>query len=388
MTTAPTAPSRPLGRELLAALALSGIPLVASGTALGGTVVLAIEGSTTAAVVAGVVCLGLAVVAAVTTRVAHRQVVSRVVEPLGAIATAAHRIEQGVLDVRVEGEIPVDELAEIAAAFDAMAAGVRQRVTDLDTAHAASEEARLALARSNRELEHFAYAASHDLQAPLRTVAGFIELLDQHLADQGVERDERYTHYRDRIVAGTLTMHQLIDGLLRYSRVHSQGGALDEEVDLGAALGDVGDALVARLDQVGGTIVPGPLPTVWGNALQLRQLMQNLVDNALKYHHPARPPVVRVDAERDHAAWVVSVRDNGVGVPAGMEDKAFQMFKRLHPTTGRTDEGIGMGLALCRRIAERHGGTIWIEHEPDGGTAVRVRLPDDPPPIPTEELDP
>lgn len=269
--------------------------------------------------------------------------------------------------------------------LEAALAAATRRADELRDAAVAAERLNAELARSNRELELFAYAASHDLRAPLRTVTGFVELLDQHLVQQGVNLDERYVSYRDRIVRGTLTMHELIDALLAYSRVSSQGGPLDDEVDLDRALRDASEALLARLDQVGGTVRSDPLPTVRGDAVQLRQVLQNLVDNSLKHHHPARPPVVELTADRTGAGWLVTVRDNGVGVPEGMEEHAFQMFKRLRPTVGRADEGVGMGLALCRRIVERHGGRIWIEPGTVGGTTVRFLLPHEPPsgPIPS-----
>jgi PAS domain S-box-containing protein len=224
------------------------------------------------------------------------------------------------------------------------------------------------LERSNAELEEFAYIASHDLSEPLRTVAGFVRLLgDRYRGRLDAEADE----FIDYAVGGVERMRRLIEDLLRYSRAGRPEAAL-EPVNLGAVAATARTALAGAIAESGGTVEVGPLPEVLGDARQLEQLLQNLLANALKFHRPGVPPHVAVSADRTGATWTLRVRDDGLGIPAGDDGRIFGMFKRLHAR----DEypGTGIGLAIARKIAERHGGRIWYEPAPGGGSQFCVEL--------------
>jgi len=224
------------------------------------------------------------------------------------------------------------------------------------------------LQQSNEDLEQFAYAASHDLQEPLRMVASYLQLLERRYRD---DLDETAQEFIDYAVDGANRMKALINGLLQYSRVGRKEGEF-RTVDLDSILDGILDDFDRRIEEAGATIDREPLPSVYGNRDQLRRLLQNLVDNALTYHGDA-PPVLRVTGRREDGAVHLMVRDEGPGIPAGAEEKVFQIFKQLDPH-GTGKSGSGMGLALCKKIAERHDGRIWVESEPGQGTAFHVTL--------------
>ena len=226
------------------------------------------------------------------------------------------------------------------------------------------------LARSNRDLEQFAYVASHDLQEPIRMVASFSQLLQERYAPQLDDQGKEFLGY---VHQGALRMRELVDALLAYARVDTRGEpfrAVSLEKVLGDALLNLHEAVRAS----GAVVSFGRLPTVEGDATQLVQLLQNLVGNAIKFHGPDRP-TVRVEAERLGPEWTVSVRDNGIGIPPAYHDRIFGIFQRLH--TREEYEGSGIGLAVCKRVVERHGGRIWVEStgRPGDGTTVHFTLP-------------
>jgi light-regulated signal transduction histidine kinase (bacteriophytochrome) len=233
------------------------------------------------------------------------------------------------------------------------------------------------LMRSNRDLAQFAYVASHDLQEPLRKVAGFCQLLQRRYAGQLDERAEQYIEFA---VDGARRMQRLINELLAFSRVGSADRAMVDvpltEVTadaLGelAAAGDLGPA-GGDLD-TDARVVVGELPLVRGDATLLRQLMTNLVGNAVKFRRPDTPAEVHIDAQRDATGWQISVADNGIGIPPEFADKIFVIFQRLH---GRDSyPGTGIGLALAKRIVEYHGGRIWLDTGRRDGTTIRFSLP-------------
>ncbi len=233
------------------------------------------------------------------------------------------------------------------------------------------------LAEKNRELQDFAHVASHDLQEPLRKIQAFGDRLDQ-CAGPRLESGER--DYLSRMRAAAARMAGLIEALLAYSRVASQARVF-APVSLDQALRDALQDLELRLEKSGGRVEAQPLPEIEGDAVQLRQLFQNLVGNALKYHRPDLPPLVRVSAAPAPAgelagpgsAWEIRVEDNGIGFEPRHAEAIFGVFHRLH---GRDRyEGTGVGLAICRRIAERHGGFIRAEGRPGEGACFRVVLP-------------
>jgi signal transduction histidine kinase len=224
------------------------------------------------------------------------------------------------------------------------------------------------LERSNRDLEQFAYVASHDLVEPLRTVTGFLELVDQ----RATGLDERSREYLRYALGGTDQMQALVGDLLDYAQAGL--GGREEEVDLGALVDDVRARLDAAIAARGAHVTAGPLPVVHGDAARLRQVLQNLVANAVKFARPGVPPRVHISATAlDGGGWEVAVADNGVGIPPEQAEFVFTMFERLGAVAGA--RGSGIGLAICERVVERHGGRIWVEPAPGGGSVFRFTLP-------------
>jgi PAS domain S-box-containing protein len=250
-------------------------------------------------------------------------------------------------------------------------------ITDTKTAQAeldrvlAELQARNAeLERSNEELTTFAYVASHDLSEPLRVISGHVELLSRRYAGRLDEDADRYIHFA---VDGCNRMRDLIQDLLRYSR--SGRGLRAGPVDLRAVVDTAkADLAHAVLDAGGSVVVDGELPVVTGDVGQLTQVMANLIGNAMKFAAAGRPPTARISAMRRDDSWVISVADDGAGVPLQHRERVFGIFQRLQ---ARDVPGTGIGLAICRKVVEGHGGAIWIEAGIDGGTTVAFRLPDD-----------
>ncbi len=228
-----------------------------------------------------------------------------------------------------------------------------------------------ALARSNEELQQFAYVASHDLQEPLRTVASFCELLRRRYHGKlGPEADE----FIDFAVDGARRMQSLIRDLLDLSRITTRGRPF-VAVDAAALLRETVRGLRTAIAEAGAVVELGELPTVQGDPVQLEQLFANLLGNAIKYRSE-RPPRITVSAERDGAGWRFCVADNGIGIEEEFRDRIFQIFQRLH--TREEYGGNGIGLALCRKIVGRHGGRIWVESRKGEGSRFHVWLPDRP----------
>jgi PAS domain S-box-containing protein len=227
----------------------------------------------------------------------------------------------------------------------------------------------LAFERSNADLEHFAYVASHDLTEPLRTVGGFADLLARRYAGRlDGDADEFLTH----ITGGVVRMRALIESMLAYSRAGTSD-LVPEEVDTAALVERTVSTLRPLVAEHRARVSVADLPRVTGDATQLAQLFQNLISNALKFRGEA-PPVVDVAAQRDEGTWCFSVTDNGIGIPSDARAQVFEMFKRLH---GReTYAGTGIGLAVCQRIVERHGGRIWVEEAPSGGSRFCFTIPE------------
>ena len=225
----------------------------------------------------------------------------------------------------------------------------------------AREQVQRLLELSNAELERFAYVASHDLQEPLRATANFTSLLKKRYEGQLDERAQRYIHF---IVDGTTRMQTLINDILTYSRLQTKERTLNE-VNVHTLVKEVKQNLQVSIKKHKAKVTSGPLPTVRGDAKQLEQLFQNLIANALKYHGD-RPPVIRIEGEEREGHWQFSIADNGIGIEPQYFDRIFVIFQRLH--TSSEYEGTGVGLAICKRIAERHHGTIWLTSELGKGT--------------------
>ena len=256
--------------------------------------------------------------------------------------------------------------AELTRANETLEEQVAERTTEL-------ERSMTELARSNRDLEQFAYTVSHDLQAPLRNVRQGLELLGVHLERTlGRGFDSEAVKLQDLVFEAVDTMDNLITGLLSYSRIHRTTRP-PTAVDLERMAELVIEQLRVDLDEAGVTVETESLPTVLGDEIQLRQLLQNLIQNAVKYRAPDRSPIIRIRAEKSDTGWLFSITDNGIGVDPMLHERIFELFSRGHPGY----DGVGLGLALCQRIVERHGGTIWVESEPERGATFNFTLPAD-----------
>lgn len=235
------------------------------------------------------------------------------------------------------------------------------------------------LERSNQELEQFAYVASHDLQEPLRMVASYVQLLAK---DYGGQLNADADEYIAFAVDGAKRMQRLIDDLLAYSRVGTRGQAF-QLVNCEEVLGEVLSSLRLAIEESGARITAGPLPTVCGDRGQIYQLLQNLLANAIKFH-AAAPPAIHISADLqpadrtqggspEGAHWLFAVRDNGIGIEPQYNKRIFVIFQRLHSRTHYS--GTGIGLAICKKIVERHGGQIWVESAPGYGSTFYFTLP-------------
>ncbi|HVG07782.1 MAG TPA: ATP-binding protein [Thermoanaerobaculia bacterium] len=224
------------------------------------------------------------------------------------------------------------------------------------------------LKRSNEELERFAYVISHDLQEPLRMVSSYTQLLGDRYRGRLDDKADKYIEYA---VGGAKRMQQLINDLLAYSRVTARGrnfarAPLDEVVD------DVLADLEVLVRETGASVQRGRLPVVLGDRSQLRQVFQNLVSNALHYRRDGEAPEVAISAAREGDRWRLEVHDNGTGIDPRFHERIFVIFQRLDR---RRSQGTGIGLAMCKRIVEHHGGRIWVDSAPGAGSAFHFTLP-------------
>ena len=224
------------------------------------------------------------------------------------------------------------------------------------------------LKRSNRELEHFAYAASHDLQEPLRAVGGYVQLLRLRLPDK---LDDKAQHYIEGAADGASRMAQQILDLLELSRVGTRGLRL-ARTNLGAPLETALRNLYFASREADARVTADPLPTLLVDEGQMVLLFQNLIGNALKFRSES-PPEIHVGARREQGRWVMWVRDNGIGIDSQYFERIFQVFQRLH--TREKYPGSGVGLSLCRRVVERHEGQMWVESQAGQGAVFYFSLP-------------
>jgi PAS domain S-box-containing protein len=259
--------------------------------------------------------------------------------------------------------------AELSRYRDHLEELVQQRTSELETANTHLQHTTAELVRSNQELEQFAYVASHDLQEPLRAVTGYLGLIEQQLGD---ELDDKGRHHVAGAVQGAARMHTLITDLLALSRVGSRGQAF-ESADLNTVLDQALNGLGVSIQETSATITRDPLPTLRVDAGQIAQVFQNLIGNALKFRGE-RSPEIRVSAQQKPGQWVFAVRDNGIGIEPQYFERIFLVFQRLH--TRQHYPGTGIGLAICKKIVERHDGTIWLESKPDQGSTFCFTIPD------------
>lgn len=238
---------------------------------------------------------------------------------------------------------------------------LQQEISNRQRAESALLKSNQELARSNAELEQFAYVASHDLQAPLATIASYAQLLEKRYKDQ---LDSKASKFIDNIVHGCTRMQTLIDDLLEYSRVGRSRKPF-QLTDCNQAVEQALANLQGAIRETQAVVTYSELPSVMGDISQLVQLFQNLVGNSIKYRHDA-PPVVHITACKQEKDWLFSVSDNGIGIATQHQARIFQIFQRLH--TQKEYSGTGIGLAICQKIVERHGGYIWVESKPGQGS--------------------
>ena len=324
---------------------------------------------------------------------------ARSLRRIDALTETAVAIADGHLEQRVD-DGRRDEIGKLAGAFNSMTGQLQESISTLEQRvaertselsdsnaalqqeiaerqHAEAELARYAdrLEQSNSALQEFAYVASHDLQEPLRKIQSFGSRLTSKYRD---DIDERGRDYMDRMLNAAARMQALIEGLLTYSRVASSAFEF-EPVDLNDVAAGVLSDLEVRLAESGGVVRVGDLPTIDADPVQMRQLLQNLLANALKFADPGRPPAVTLSAERlessngHGAVWRLSVADNGIGFEQKYAERIFGVFQRLH---GRGEyAGTGIGLAACAKIVDRHGGSITATGRPGQGATFLVDLP-------------
>lgn len=230
------------------------------------------------------------------------------------------------------------------------------------------QAARQVLQRSNEELRQFAYIASHDLQEPLRTIASLTQLLVSRFSAKNDPEAEEFVSY---ILDGVERMSSLIRDLLQYSSTGDSKTLPSEPCPAEAALSEAIFSLSASIHNSGAAITHDPLPDLWIENRSLSLLLQNLIGNGIKYHGP-QPPRIHISAEMAENDWLVSVRDNGIGIAHEYHEQIFGIFKRLH---GKDVPGTGIGLAICHRIVQWHGGRIWVESEPGAGSVFRFTVP-------------
>ncbi|WP_442790749.1 sensor histidine kinase [Nocardia sp. NBC_01329] len=326
-----------------------------------------------------VVLLGMVIVFLLTGLVLTVLLRRLVVRPLAGLTESSLRVANGEFDRHIDGRGPAD-IVQVAEAVEDMrtrivaelassrtqGAQLRQQKAELDLQ---ADELR----RSNAELEQFAYVASHDLQEPLRKVASFCQLLEKRY---GSQLDERGKQYIDFAVDGAKRMQVLINDLLTFSRVGrvSEGA---QPVRLGEPLDKALANLSTVLEETEAVVErPEELPEIMGEPTLLAMLWQNLISNAVKFRRPDHPPVVRVevgDFAADPALRLFSVTDNGIGIAPEFAEKVFVIFQRLHARDEYS--GTGIGLAVCKKIVEYHGGTIWLDTENTEGTRFCFTLP-------------
>jgi signal transduction histidine kinase len=276
--------------------------------------------------------------------------------------TAVECIKQGVTDYVLKDSLARLSVALRGALKDKKSREERQRAQE-SLAQKVEE-----LARSNRDLEQFAYVASHDLQEPLRMVAAYTQLLAERYRGKLDDQADKYINYA---VDGAERMQSLIHDLLAFSRVGRQETELNN-TDCNEVVGAVLKDLQAAISESGAVVEREPLPWLKANESQLKQVFQNLLGNALKFRG-SQAPVIHISAQRQGADWIFSVADNGIGISAEHLESVFIIFNRLHTRTEYP--GNGIGLAICKKIIERHGGRIEALPRDDGGTVFRFALP-------------
>lgn len=321
--------------------------------------------------------IGLGFVVAVLSLLIGWKSAEALLEPLLRLVAAVNKMDADnlVFTEKIPGK---HEIAQLSTAFISMTGRLQQTLVSRDALQQEVEvrkeaeeklnNAMLQLSRSNKELEQFAYVASHDLQEPLRMVSSYVQLLAERYRDQLDDKAQKFIHYA---VDGANRMQVLIQDLLDFSRVSTRGLAFSS-VDCNQLLGEALDNLQTSIRATGTVIIGDHLPMVIGDRVQIVQIFQNLIANSIKFC-ANESPTIHVSAESNDDRWQFSVQDNGIGIDRKYADKIFVIFQRLH--TREEYPGTGIGLALCKRIVERHGGEIWFNSEEGKGTTFYFTLP-------------
>jgi signal transduction histidine kinase len=291
----------------------------------------------------------------------HRALLN-ILEDFGGEKERLEATQRAILNI-------LDDFEDEKRKVEAINSELRREVAERASAEQALREKTDALGRSNAELEQFAYVASHDLQEPLRMVSSYMQLFEKRFAGQVDPQAKKYIDYA---VEGAKRMQALIGGLLEFSRV----GRIDEPfgpVNTDAALDQALLNLRSAIDENQAVVTRGALPNVTGNAGRLAQVFQNLIGNAIKFRRPDQAPSIHVSAAARVKEWLFTVKDNGIGIDAQYVDRIFVIFQRLH--TRSEYPGTGIGLSICKKVIERHGGRIWVESQPGAGATFLFTLP-------------
>ncbi|WP_433344807.1 sensor histidine kinase [Micromonospora sp. CA-111912] len=298
-----------------------------------------------------------------------------VVRPLTSLAEQVREVAEGDYQHRIAGSGP-PEFQQLADDVDAMRqkiakdlSEVREARESIEWVNSQLQKQAEELVRSNRDLEQFAYVASHDLQEPLRKVASFCQLLQRRYAGQLDERADQYIAFA---VDGAQRMQRLINDLLAFSRIGRLTTGFTE-VDLNKVMGDVAGQTEAARQYADAELTWGELPVIRGEEPLLTNLLANLVSNSIKFRRPDVPPKVHVSARLVDDEWEICCQDNGIGIEPEFADKIFVIFQRLHSKDAYP--GTGIGLAIVKKIAEYHGGRVWVDTDTAEGTAIRFTLP-------------
>ena len=291
-----------------------------------------------------------------------------VTEPLARLGAEARRVAAGDFDTALAVQGGAREIVETGQDVDAMRRRIVHELDAVEASRLRLEDQAIELERSNQELEQFAYVASHDLQEPLRKVTSFCQALQRRYEGQLDERADQYIAFA---VDGAKRMQVLINDLLAFSRVGRAGRefeVLDADVLVDEARGSLADII----EDAGAAVIASDLPEVRGDHTRLVAVFQNLISNAVKFRGED-PPVVRIDARAVNGDWEFWCTDNGIGIDPEYADRIFVIFQRLH--SRESYPGTGIGLAMCRKVIESHGGQIWLDPDFRDGTRFRFTLP-------------
>jgi signal transduction histidine kinase len=291
-----------------------------------------------------------------------------ITRPLARLGSEAGRVAAGEFSRPLRVAAGPREVSELGNEIEAMRERIVQELSRVQAANAKLASQSEALRRSNAELEQFAYVASHDLQEPLRKVASFCQALRSRYHGQ---LDERADQYIDFAVDGAERMQTLINALLALSRVGRASEAW-ELLELDQIAATATSSMAAEVQAAGAQVLIDPLPEIRGERTLLVSVFQNLIGNSIKFRG-AEDPIVRIECERREDGWLLSFSDNGIGIEPEYAERIFQIFQRLH--TRDAYVGTGIGLALCRKIAEYHGGRIWLDPEYQNGARFQLTLP-------------